>query len=142
MIRVQHEDFDQNTEYRALLQKGESGAAVTFVGLVREFQDEEKMLLQHYPGMTEKVLEKIVETAHKRWDLQQVNLIHRIGSLRSGDQIVFVGVSSKHRAEAFSACQYIMDILKTQAPFWKKEGNTWVDAKSSDEDAATQWLEK
>ncbi|SMF43746.1 molybdopterin synthase subunit MoaE [Alteromonadaceae bacterium Bs31] len=143
MIRVQKEDFDLTAEYHKLIKKGESGAIVTFVGLVRDFNKgrvNESMLLQHYPGMTEKVLKKIEQEARQRWRLLETTIIHRVGELLSGDQIVLVGVSSKHRSDAFSAAQFIMDILKSEAPFWKKEGEHWVEAKSSDDKAAARWL--
>jgi len=145
VIRVQTQDFDVSQEYTALRCAGDSGAVVTFVGLVREFtsggaSNNTTFELQHYPGMTEKVLDKIESQAHKRWALMETTIIHRVGSLQTNDQIVFVGVSSKHRGNAFAACEYIMDILKTQAPFWKKEGTQWVDAKDSDQQAAERWL--
>ncbi|WP_075186736.1 molybdopterin synthase catalytic subunit MoaE [Teredinibacter haidensis] len=144
MIRIQTEDFDHNNEYQALRKHGSSGAVVTFTGLVRDFATAENRSslfeLQHYPGMTEKVLKKIEQQAKEKWALQASTIIHRVGKLHSGDQIVFVGVSSKHRQNAFAACEFIMDILKTQAPFWKKEGQHWVDAKESDQHAAERWL--
>lgn len=148
MIRVQQQDFHLQTEYELLLDAGRTGAAVSFTGLVRDFlphgQAEEQsaagFFLQHYPGMTERVLEKIEQRARERWDLQRVTIIHRIGELKTGDQIVFVGVTSAHRQDAFAAAQFIMDILKTEAPFWKKEGDHWVEAKDSDQQAADQWL--
>jgi len=143
MIRVQTEDFDHSAEYKKLLNTGKSGAVVTFCGLVREYAtctDNAAMELQHYPGMTEKVLHNIETEACKRWALHTVSIIHRVGRLSPGEQIVFVGVSSQHRANAFAACEFIIDILKTQAPFWKKEGDEWVAAKDSDQQAAAQWL--
>lgn len=142
MIRVQREDFTLQAEYEALQREGQAGAIVTFSGLVRDFtrQDGQPFLLQHYPGMTEKVLTAITRKATETWPLQAVRVIHRVGELQPGDQIVFVGVSSAHRRDAFEACHYIIDMLKTQAPFWKKEGDTWVEAKDTDARAAQRWL--
>ncbi len=142
MISIQTEDFDAGREYEKLVQAGETGAVVTFVGRVREFDNRsgEEFYLEHYPGMTENVLQKIESNACQRWQLQQTCIIHRVGSMKAGDQIVFVGVSSTHRKQAFEACEYIIDILKTQAPFWKKEGNQWVAANEADNDAADKWL--
>jgi molybdopterin synthase catalytic subunit len=149
-IRIQHEDFDLNAEYRALRCDSQSpGAIVTFTGLVRDTSKHQRitaMELEHYPGMTEKSLQAIIDDAKARWDIDQVTVIHRVGRLLPDEQIVFVGVSSSHRAAAFSACEFIMDFLKTRAPFWKKEftehGSYWVDAKDSDRDAADRWSEK
>lgn len=140
-IRVQTEDFDQGAEYQLLAQGTKAGAVTTFVGRVRDFSNNPKlpMSLEHYPGMTEKSLHKIVEEAQKLWPLQAATIIHRVGDLLPGDQIVFVGVSTPHRKAAFESCQFIMDQLKTKAPFWKKEGGKWVDAKESDQHAAEQW---
>ena len=141
MISVQTDDFNVQAEYEALCQDNTTGAIVTFVGRVRDFgKPGEDFFLQHYPGMTEKVLEKIELSAHKRWDLIKTRVIHRVGQLNLNDQIVFIGVSSKHRKTAFAACEYIIDILKTEAPFWKKEGGDWVEAKDSDNSAADKWL--
>ena len=123
----------------------EYGALVTFTGKVRDLADKpvNAMLLEHYPGMTEQSLEAIINTARERWMLGKVTVIHRVGMLYPGDPIVFVGVSSLHRREAFDACQFIMDYLKMEAPFWKKEftpkGEYWVEAKSSDCEAAQRW---
>lgn len=143
MISVQHEDFVLQQEYDSLVEKNTSGAIVTFVGRVRDFANsDEPFLLEHYPGMTENVLTKIEQDAHRRWDLINTKIIHRVGKLEVDEQIVFVGVSSAHRDAAFSACHYMIDILKTQAPFWKKEGPSWVDAKESDQLAAQTWLKK
>jgi len=139
-IRVQERDFDQGAEYKKLAGGHQIGAVVTFVGLVREFHSDSQLFLQHYPGMTEKVLGNIVKKAQERWQFDHACVIHRIGSLKPGDQIVFVGVSSKHRKQAFQASMFIMDYLKTRAPFWKKEGDHWVDAKSSDMVEANKWL--
>lgn len=147
MIQVQHDDFDLAKEYSALIESNHSdGAVVTFVGLVRDFNQGNRISglnLEHYPGMTEKALQEIVLNAKKRWELGRVKIIHRIGQLAVNDQIVFVGVTSKHRANAFAATEFIMDFLKTKAPFWKKETSEkhqyWVDAKQSDHKKAQQW---
>ena len=147
MISVQQADFSMEQEYRALIADNvKDGAAVTFVGLVRDFNDGSSvngLFLEHYPGMTENCLKDICEQAKSRWELGRVRVIHRVGQLDLGDQIVFVGVTSRHRQSAFEACEFIMDYLKTQAPFWKKEttteGNRWVEAKQSDEDKAQRW---
>lgn len=139
-IRVQAEDFDQGAEYRDLASGTNAGAVVTFVGRVREFAGEDTTLwLEHYAGMTEKVLAKLVERAGARWPILNATIIHRIGELSPGDQIVFVGISSAHRHAAFAACEFIMDFLKTEAPFWKREGDQWVAAKDSDQTAADAW---
>lgn len=139
-IRVQEQDFDQGIEYDRLAVGTSVGAVVTFVGRVRDFSSSSaSMHLQHYPGMTEKSLEKIAMEAKQRWTLDSVTVIHRVGQLGLGEQIVFVGVSSKHRLQAFEACQFIMDYLKTRAPFWKREGESWVDAKASDERQVERW---
>lgn len=122
------------------------GAVVSFVGYVRDFNDGQAvagMLLEHYPGMTEKALSKIVDEARARWPLLSVDVLHRVGRLEPGEPIVFVGVSSAHRQAAFDACNFIMDYLKTRAPFWKKEdtaeGPRWVDARESDDQALERW---
>lgn len=139
-IRVQTEDFDQGEEYRQLARGTEAGAVVTFVGRVRDFANEGgSMWLEHYAGMTEKVLADLVAQARQRWAILDVTVIHRIGQLSPGDQIVLVGVSSAHRHAAFAACEFLMDFLKTQAPFWKREGDRWVDAKDTDQAAADAW---
>ncbi|MFT5084455.1 MAG: molybdopterin synthase catalytic subunit [Lentisphaeria bacterium] len=141
MISVQIQDFDMATEYRNLIKHSASGAIVTFVGRVRDFQQGDKQfLLQHYPGMTEKVLGDIEKKAHDHWPLLATTIIHRVGELHVNDQIVFVGVSSEHRKAAFEACEFMIDVLKTHAPFWKKEGGHWVEAKQQDQDAADAWL--
>lgn len=136
MIRIQTEDFDINAEISALT-KGRSdiGAVVTFSGLVRDMT----LTLEHYPGMTERELEKIEADAHARWDLQGTTIIHRIGTLAPADNIVLVIAASKHRRNAFEAAEFLMDYLKTRATFWKREGETWVDAKDSDDKAAERW---
>ncbi len=145
-IRIQTKDFDLQQEYQSLRQDSPHiGAIVTFTGLVREVQPQTKtdLFLEHYPGMTEKVLTSIVEQAQQRWDIMQIRIVHRIGHLSQDDQIVFVGINSPHRHDAFSACEFIMDFLKTDAPFWKKEISSsnehWVDAKASDQHARKQW---
>lgn len=139
-IRVQTEDFDQGEEYRQLARGTEAGAVVTFVGRVRDFANEGgSMWLEHYAGMTDKVLADLVAQARQRWAILDVTVIHRIGQLSPGDQIVLVGVSSAHRHAAFAACEFLMDFLKTQAPFWKREGDRWVDAKDTDQAAADAW---
>ncbi|MFY9326960.1 MAG: molybdopterin synthase catalytic subunit MoaE [Georgfuchsia sp.] len=144
-ISVQSEDFDISHEIDALTaDTGVAGAVASFVGLVRN-KDKSlaAMTLEHYPGMTEKAIGEIVVTAGQRWALYGVRVIHRIGRLLPGDRIVLVVVSSKHRSEAFAACEFIMDYLKTQAPFWKKEetpgGGRWVEARASDDEAASRW---
>lgn len=149
MISVQHQDFNQGDEYHALTQDANSeGAVVTFVGLVRDINQGntvKELTLEHYPGMTEKSLKTIVQQAKQRWSLGKVRVIHRIGRLKLSDQIVFVGVTSRHREAAFSACQFIMDYLKNQAPFWKKEttsdGEAWVDFNEKDQLAIQRWQE-
>lgn len=150
MIKIQQQDFDLGEEYDALRARSRSpGAIVTFSGLVRDISDRENisaMELEHYPGMTEKSLQGIADQARERWQLDQFTIIHRVGKLLPDQQIVFVGVSSAHRAAAFAACEFIMDYLKTQAPFWKKEfttaGARWVEAKSSDQESAQRWQPK
>lgn len=146
-ILVQRADFSLGEEYERLAARHDTGAIVTFVGKVRDFNQGEQVLglaLEHYPGMTEKALADIVAQARTRWPLQECTLIHRIGELLLGDQIVLVAVSSAHRDAAFEACHFIMDFLKTRAPFWKKELTAegiqrWVEAKESDNAAAARW---
>jgi len=146
-ISIQTDDFSLAGEVTLLEQDNAiDGAVVTFTGRVRN-QNEGKnvtsLTLEHYPGMTEKSLEKIISTAKERWRIGRVKVIHRVGELHIGDQIVFVGVTSKHRKDAFAANEFIMDYLKVQAPFWKKEaceeGSNWLDAKLSDENKAAKW---
>jgi molybdopterin synthase catalytic subunit len=146
-IRIQTEDFDLTQEV-AQLRAGDPniGAVVTFIGTVRDMNDGSSvstMELEHYPGMTEKALEQIVEQAKTRWRIFDALVIHRIGPLKPLDQIVLVAVTAAHRGEAFAACEFIMDYLKTQAPFWKKEqtpqGARWVDARTADDQALTKW---
>ncbi len=150
LIRIQKTDFDVSAELAAL-RKGDPrvGAVVTFLGTVRDMNDGSQvkgMTLEHYPGMTEKALEDIISQANTRWDLYQTLVIHRVGPLLPEDQIVMVAVTSAHRGEAFSACEFIMDYLKTAAPFWKKEdtpeGARWVDARIADDAAMTRWNQK
>lgn len=147
MIRIQHEDFDASEEL-AKLRAGDRrvGAVASFIGTVRDVNEEasvQTMTLEHYPGMTEKALARIVDEAKQRFDVFEVTVIHRIGELRPADQIVFVAVTSAHRGDAFDACRFLMDYLKTRAPFWKKEstpdGARWVDARASDDEAAERW---
>jgi molybdopterin synthase catalytic subunit len=147
IVRVQAEDFDAGRELESLTRgRRDVGALASFVGLVRDANDGrpiDGMTLEHYPGMTEKALEEICREAHSRWDLIESLVIHRVGRLVPGDRIVLVGVSSGHRGEAFAACEFIMDYLKTRAPFWKREetpqGPRWVEARSSDDNAAERW---
>jgi molybdopterin synthase catalytic subunit len=146
-VRVQTEDFDVGAEINALRRtKPNIGAVVSFVGQVRDLNDGDNvaaMTLEHYPGMTEKSLAVIVEQAQGRWPIANVLVIHRVGELRPLDQIVLVLVASAHRKDAFAACEFIMDYLKTEAPFWKKEqtpdGQRWVEAKDSDDQARSRW---
>lgn len=146
-ISVQQADFDVSAELAALRAgRADIGAIAAFVGLVRDISGGKAvsaMTLEHYPGMTEKALADIVAEAERRWSLQAVRVIHRVGPLLPADQIVLVAVASAHRGEAFQACEFIMDYLKTRAPFWKKEttpqGERWVDARDSDDTAAERW---
>ena len=147
MVRVQEADFDPGAELAALRRdKPQIGALASFVGLVRELNDGagvSELTLEHYPGMTEKALEEIIAEARRRWTLIDVLLIHRVGRLLPTDQIVLVAVASAHRGEAFAACEFIMDYLKTRAPFWKREvtaaGARWVEPRLADEQAAERW---
>ncbi len=146
-VRVQTQAFDPGVELNALHAANLGiGAVVSFVGYVRDFNDGQPvagMLLEHYPGMTEKALAKIEAEARERWPLLTVEIIHRVGALEPGEPIVFVGTSSAHRQAAFDACAFIMDYLKTRAPFWKKErtpeGERWVEGRCSDQQAAQRW---
>lgn len=146
-IRVQTEDFDVSKEVADLRANSpQVGAVVTFIGTVRDMNDGSsvaEMELEHYPGMTEKALQNIVEQAKSRWPIFDALVIHRVGPLLPLDQIVLVAVTSAHRGEAFSACEFIIDYLKTDAPFWKKEqtpdGARWVDARSTDDTALAKW---
>jgi len=148
VIRIQEADFDLGAEIKEI-RKGDLqvGAVVSFVGTVRDLNDGSQltsMTLEHYPGMTEKALEEIADQAKSRWDIRNTLIIHRIGPMLPEDQIVLVAVTSAHRREAFAACEFIMDYLKTAAPFWKKEqtalGARWVDARVSDEQAMARWV--
>jgi molybdopterin synthase catalytic subunit len=134
-VAVQTEDFDAGAEMRALSSDPRVGAVASFVGVVREVG----MTLEHYPGMTDKALRKIVAEAGARWQVMDCTVIHRTGELKPTDQIVLVAVASAHRADAFAACEFIMDFLKTQAPFWKKEAAGWVEARAADDQAAARW---
>lgn len=145
-ISVQEADFSLDEEAGKLRSGTSTGALVTFSGLVRDMHDGtpvEGLFLEHYPGMTQKSLQTIAEEAGERWPLQSLRIIHRIGTLHAGEQIVFVGVASAHRAAAFNACEFLMDYLKTRAPFWKKciqpDREFWVEAKESDDAAARRW---
>ena len=147
MIRVQREDFDPGAEVAALTAgRSDIGGVVTFVGLVRDLADGKSvgaMTLEHYPGMTEKQLQAIDDEANRRWPLSASLIVHRYGRLEPGDRIVLVATASPHRDAAFDACRFLMDYLKTQAPFWKLEegeaGAQWVAAKASDDAAAARW---
>ena len=168
-VRIQTADFDLSTEIAALHRSGAArseavdgapvgapvgaavgaavGAIVSFIGTVRDMNEGDQvatMELEHYPGMTEKALEAIVERAKQRWPILQALVIHRVGPLQALDQIVLVAVSAVHRGEAFAACEFIMDYLKTEAPFWKKEhtnaGARWLDARSVDDAALQKWV--
>jgi molybdopterin synthase catalytic subunit len=146
-IRVQTEDFDLTQEVAQLRANDRKvGAVVSFVGTVRDMNDGaavSEMELEHYPGMTENALQDIVTRAKARWELCDALVIHRVGPLKPLDQIVLVAVTSAHRGEAFAACEFIMDYLKTEAPFWKKEqtpaGARWVDARTTDDKALEKW---
>lgn len=145
-IVVQEADFDLSVESKALCSgRTDIGAVASFVGLVRDLQQGglQQMTLEHYPGMTEKSLQQIVDKAASRWQVQNATIIHRVGPLSPGEQIVLVLVASAHRGDAFAACEFIMDYLKTDAPFWKKEqsdaGANWVDARESDDLARQKW---
>jgi molybdopterin synthase catalytic subunit len=146
-VRIQTEDFDAGAEIAALRRGNPAiGAIASFIGLVRDANEGDRvteMTLEHYPGMTEKALAKIVDEARSRWNIIDVLVVHRVGTLHPCDQIVLVIVSGAHRGEAFAACEFVMDYLKTQAPFWKKEqtpaGGRWVDARTSDDSAAERW---
>jgi len=152
MISVQTEDFNIALEYLRLRERaGDAGAIVTFTGLVREIYDHcnadteriQTLNLEHYPGMTEKALQSIVDAANKKWALLSTRVIHRVGSLEPSDQIVFVGTASAHRQNAFDATRFIMDYLKSEAPFWKKQTTEsreeWIESRQSDADALETW---
>ena len=137
-VSVQRDDFDVSGEIKAFANP-KIGAIATFVGVVREVA----MTLEHYPGMTERAISRIVEEARGRWQVMDCTVIHRYGELQPSEQIVLVAVASAHRGDAFAACEFIMDFLKTRAPFWKKEetaqGPRWVEARASDDAAAERW---
>lgn len=146
-VRVQTGDFDAGAEMAAMRRGNPKiGAIASFVGVVRDLNEGAnvaEMTLEHYPGMTEKALEEIVAQARTRWDIYDALIVHRVGTLQPTDQIVLVVVASGHRGEAFQACEFLMDYLKTRAPFWKKEktpeGGRWVDARKTDDAAADRW---
>jgi len=146
-VRIQTADFDVGAEIAALRRgNAKVGAVASFIGIVRDVNDGDavkELALEHYPGMTEKAIEEIVGQACARWDVYEALVIHRVGTLRPSDQIVLVVVTGAHRGEAFAACEYIMDYLKTRAPFWKKEetgkGARWVEARATDDIAAERW---
>ena len=146
-VRVQTEDFDVARELAALRGGDRSvGAVAAFIGTVRDVNENAHvatMTLEHYPGMTEKALAAIIDAAKSRWNIVDALVIHRVGALNPADQIVLVGVTSAHRSEAFAACEFIIDYLKTRAPLWKKEdtalGTRWVEARATDDDAAARW---
>ena len=146
-VRIQTEDFDVGAETAAIRKANPAiGAVASFVGVVRDVNEGDtvsEMTLEHYPGMTEKSIEAIVSQAKGRWSVIDATVVHRVGLLKPTDQIVLVVVASAHRGDAFAACEFIMDYLKTQAPFWKKEktadGSRWVDARTTDDLAAERW---
>jgi molybdopterin synthase catalytic subunit len=147
-VSVQEHDFDLSAEIAAL-RAGDAGvgAVASFVGTVRDRHGEQTgitaLTLEHYPGMTERAIEAMIDAAHARFDIRAARVVHRVGLLRPGEQIVLVAVTSAHRGQAFQACEFLMDYLKTQAPFWKKEGSPegerWVDARVADDEALARW---
>lgn len=144
-VRVQHADFEPGAEI-ARLQREDAGAIVSFVGVVRGESHGERlvsMTLEHFPGMTERELERIAREARSRWSLSGVSVVHRVGELRPGERIVLVVTAAAHRRAAFEAAEFLMDYLKTRAPFWKRElrasGEHWVEARASDDEAAARW---
>jgi molybdopterin synthase catalytic subunit len=149
-VRIQTEDFDVGAEISAMRKNNAAiGAIASFVGVVRDVNEGDRvseMMLEHYPGMTEKSIEAIVTQARGRWQILDALVVHRVGLLKPTDQIVLVIVASAHRGDAFAACEFIMDYLKTRAPFWKKEkttdGSRWVDARAADDAAAERWRER
>lgn len=145
-IAVQSQTFDQNAVYHWLSESHSIGASVIFVGKVRDLNlgdNVSSLFLEHYPAMTEKALREIVEEACSRWQLERVSVIHRVGLLHTGDEIVLVGTASAHRGDAYAANEFIMDFLKSKAPFWKKEqtdqGERWIEARDSDKQALIKW---
>lgn len=149
-IRVQEAPFDAGREIAALTAgRRDVGAVATFIGLMRDRNEAtavSRMSLEHYPGMTESSLQEICAEAGRRWKLIDARIVHRVGPLEPGEAIVLVAVASSHRGEAFAACEFIMDFLKTRAPFWKKEttesGTRWVEARASDDESAARWQER
>ena len=146
-VRIQEQPFDAGALISETHRANPGvGAVATFVGLVRDVNegaDVSEMTLEHYPGMTERAIERICRDAAERWDVLDARVVHRVGTLRPTDPIVIVVVASGHRNDAFEACEFIMDFLKTRAPFWKKEvtsdGDRWVEARASDDEAAARW---
>jgi molybdopterin synthase catalytic subunit len=146
-VRVQQEDFDVAAEIAQMRAASTRiGAIAAFIGIVRDLNEGDEvrtLTLEHYPGMTEKALEQIVADARQRWEISDVRVVHRVGTLAPSDAIVLVLVAGAHRGEAFAACEFVMDYLKTRAPFWKKEatpgGERWVEARESDDNAAARW---
>jgi molybdopterin synthase catalytic subunit len=146
-VRIQTADFDAGAEISALRRGNpEIGAVASFIGVCRDANDGasvSRMTLEHYPGMTENAIEKIIAEARERWEVIDALVVHRVGEMKPTDQIVLVAVAGAHRGEAFAACEFIMDYLKTRAPFWKKEetpkGARWVEARASDDEAAQRW---
>ncbi len=149
-VRVQREDFDAGAEIAKLRANDPRvGAVASFIGVARDTNDGERvaaMTLEHYPGMTERALEDIVAQAKRRWNVIEILVIHRVGELKPLDQIVLVAVTGSHRGDAFAACEFVMDYLKTEAPFWKKEstpsGARWVEARASDDVARDRWTDR
>lgn len=146
LIEVQSAPFDQNAIYHWLSEQHSVGATTLFIGKVREMNLGDSvsgLYLEHYPAMTQKALAEIVAQARQRWDLQRIAVIHRIGQLNTGDEIVLVGISAAHRGDAYAANEFIMDYLKTQAPFWKRErteqGERWIEGRESDQQAVAKW---
>lgn len=144
-IIISEQDFNFAEEYEWLTSDPKDGAIATFVGKVRYSPEEnvKKLFIEHYPNMAEKELEKLVEQARQQWKINRVRIIHRVGEIGVNEQIVFVGVSSSHRKDAFAATEYLMDFLKTKAPFWKKEirddSQSWIESKISDQNAMLRW---
>jgi len=142
-IRIQREDFDLNREVTMLAGDGESGAVASFTGHVRKEEDLSTLTLEHYPHMTEAEIARLVGEAGIRWELTGVTIVHRVGPLKPGERIVLVAIASQHRHAAFAACEFLMDYLKTHAPFWKEETrgseHHWVEHRASDDEAAKRW---
>jgi molybdopterin synthase catalytic subunit len=148
-VEVQEVDFDVSTECKALAISSRCGAVAQFIGVMRDYNEGDDVIameLEHYPGMTERSIDAIIDRAEQRWPLLSATVIHRVGQLQPGAQIVFVGVAAMHRQAAFAACEFIMDYLKSEAPFWKKErkvdgSERWVDARATDAEALERWVE-